>query len=186
MSKQKQQFVYTTCSAGILSLQFSWTVNNLLSYCGLVDAKIWASDKDLPVPRHKVKNFKFLTENPYILAVYLIMYHKELWGKSSCGNNLFYSWQLIFSIALPNCNFSRKPLLTRLILSFNLLHMLDFQRKYLFYNLFWIFLLEIGKLCFICYDLCVVRILILSCCCFFFICLFNLQLFEFNRSVSKS
>ena len=40
----------TICSAGILSLQFSWTMNNLLSYCGLVDAKIRASaDKDLPV-----------------------------------------------------------------------------------------------------------------------------------------
>ena len=48
-TKQTQQFVYTTSSAGILSLQFSWNVNNLLSYCGLVDAKIRASDKDLPV-----------------------------------------------------------------------------------------------------------------------------------------
>ena len=27
----------------------SWTMNNLLSYCGLVNAKIRASDKDLPV-----------------------------------------------------------------------------------------------------------------------------------------
>jgi hypothetical protein len=25
-------------------------MNNLLSYCGLIDAKIRASDKDLPVP----------------------------------------------------------------------------------------------------------------------------------------
>ena len=50
----KQQFVYKTCSVGILSLQFLWTMNNLLSYCGLVDAKIRASDKDLPV---KVKKF---------------------------------------------------------------------------------------------------------------------------------
>ena len=49
MSKQKQQFVYTTCSAGILRLQFLWAMNNLLSYCGLVDAKIRASDIDLPV-----------------------------------------------------------------------------------------------------------------------------------------
>jgi hypothetical protein len=48
-TKQKQQFVYTTRSAGILSLQFSRTMNNLSSYCGLVDAKIRASDKDLPV-----------------------------------------------------------------------------------------------------------------------------------------
>ena len=46
-TKQKQQSVYTTCSACTLS--FSWTMNNLLSYCGLVDAKIRASDKDLPV-----------------------------------------------------------------------------------------------------------------------------------------
>ena len=48
-TKQKQQFVCTKCSAGILSLQFLWTMNNLLSYCGLVDVKIWASDEVLPV-----------------------------------------------------------------------------------------------------------------------------------------
>ena len=48
-TKQKQQFVYTTCSAGILTLQFSWTMINLSSYCGLVDAKRRASDKELPV-----------------------------------------------------------------------------------------------------------------------------------------
>ena len=53
MSKQEQQFVYTTCSVGILSLQFSWTMNNLSSYCGLVDAKIRATDKDLPVLKGK-------------------------------------------------------------------------------------------------------------------------------------
>ena len=32
-------FMYSTCNA----------MNNLLSYCGLVDSKIRASDKDLPV-----------------------------------------------------------------------------------------------------------------------------------------
>ena len=32
------------------------SMNNLLSYCGLIDAKIRASDKDLPVP-----NSRFLT-----------------------------------------------------------------------------------------------------------------------------
>ena len=37
----KKQFVYATCS--------EQSMNNLLSYCGLVDAKIRASDKDLPV-----------------------------------------------------------------------------------------------------------------------------------------
>ena len=34
-------FMYWTCNS----------MNNLSSYCGLVDAKIGASDKDLPVPR---------------------------------------------------------------------------------------------------------------------------------------
>ena len=40
------------CTQHVLTLQFSCTrnsLNNLSSYCGLVDAKIRASDKDLPV-----------------------------------------------------------------------------------------------------------------------------------------
>ena len=32
-------------------------MNNLSSYCGLVDAKIRASDKDLPVQMEMIKNF---------------------------------------------------------------------------------------------------------------------------------
>ena len=48
-TKQTQQVVHTACSAGILSLQFSWTMINPSSYYGLVDAKKGASDKDLPV-----------------------------------------------------------------------------------------------------------------------------------------
>ena len=49
MSKQKQ-FVYTTCSELVVFTH--WTgksMNSLLSYCGLVDVRINASDKDLPV-----------------------------------------------------------------------------------------------------------------------------------------
>ena len=49
--KQKQkQFVYTKCSD--LALFMYWThdsMNNLSSFCGLGDARISASDKDLPV-----------------------------------------------------------------------------------------------------------------------------------------
>ena len=52
MSKQKQknQFMYTTCTELVVFMY--WTgksMNNLLSYCGLVDVRISASDKDLPV-----------------------------------------------------------------------------------------------------------------------------------------
>ena len=45
------------------SLEFSCiefvcnSVNNLQSYCGLVDAKIRASDKDLPVPKTKRQKY---------------------------------------------------------------------------------------------------------------------------------
>ena len=39
-----------TCSVYVLRLYFHGnSMNNLLSYCGLIDAKIRASDKDLPV-----------------------------------------------------------------------------------------------------------------------------------------
>ena len=51
-TKQKQQFMYTTCSELLVFMY--WTgksMNNLLSYFGLVDAIIGASDKDLPVKK---------------------------------------------------------------------------------------------------------------------------------------
>ena len=58
MSKQKQkQFVYTTCSD--LGIFMHWnrnSMNNLLSYCGLVDERISAFDKDLPVPTSLYEN----------------------------------------------------------------------------------------------------------------------------------
>ena len=44
----QNQFLYTTCSPHVPSLNFQ-ALNNMLSYCGLVDDKIRASDKDLPV-----------------------------------------------------------------------------------------------------------------------------------------
>ena len=54
-SECRKQFLYTTCSPHVLNLQFSCielvhnSLNNLFSYCGLVDAKMRASDKDLSV-----------------------------------------------------------------------------------------------------------------------------------------
>ena len=53
-SECQNQFLYTTCSplCSELGIFTYWTcnsMNNLSSYWGLVDAKIRASDKDLPV-----------------------------------------------------------------------------------------------------------------------------------------
>ena len=53
MSKQKQkQFMYTTCSELVVFMYWSGkSMNNLLSFCGLVDPRISASYKDLPVTK---------------------------------------------------------------------------------------------------------------------------------------
>ena len=49
-NKNKKQFVYTTCSELVVFMYWAGkSMNNLLSYCGLVDPRISASDKDLPV-----------------------------------------------------------------------------------------------------------------------------------------
>ena len=53
-NKNKKQFVYTTCSELVVFMY--WTGNsmdNLLSYCGLVDARISTSEKYLPVHKYE-------------------------------------------------------------------------------------------------------------------------------------
>ena len=55
MSKQKHDF----CTQFDLNLYFSGnSMNNLLSYCGLTDARMRASEKDLPVQRYPKQIFK--------------------------------------------------------------------------------------------------------------------------------
>ena len=44
-------------------------MNNLLSYCGLVNAKIRASDKDLPVQGKEMQKFSFQMQ---------MIFHKRL------------------------------------------------------------------------------------------------------------
>ena len=49
-SKTKKQFVYTKCSElAVLMYLTGKSMNNLLSYCGIVDERISASEKDLLV-----------------------------------------------------------------------------------------------------------------------------------------
>ena len=49
-NKKKKQFVYITCSELVVFMYWtSKSMNNLLSYCGIVDARISASEKDLPL-----------------------------------------------------------------------------------------------------------------------------------------
>ena len=49
-NKNKKQFVCTTCSELVVFMYWiGKSMNNILSYYGLLDAKIRASDKDLPI-----------------------------------------------------------------------------------------------------------------------------------------
>jgi len=63
-------FMYWTCNS----------MNNLSSYSGLVDARIWASDKDLPVPKNLVlHNFSSFSKRKIVILdvnlseIYLFM-----------------------------------------------------------------------------------------------------------------
>ena len=57
-NKNKKRFVYTTCSElGIFMYSTCNSMNNLSSYCGLVDSKIRAPDKDLIVQDIQDKTF---------------------------------------------------------------------------------------------------------------------------------
>ena len=53
-------------------------MNNLSSYCGLVDAKIRASDKDLPV---KVERLNVLNESFHLILLGVIKAFKWLLGR---------------------------------------------------------------------------------------------------------
>ena len=50
-------------------------MNNLSSYCGLVDAKIGASDKDLPVCVQKAEQIGNMSSefNVYLLHVFVLL-----------------------------------------------------------------------------------------------------------------
>ena len=55
MSKQKQK--NNLCTQHVLNLYFSCnSMSNLLSYNGLIDAKMRASDKDVPVKQDEIRN----------------------------------------------------------------------------------------------------------------------------------
>ena len=62
------QHVLPRFELGVFMYRACNSMNNLLSYCGLVDAKIRASDKDLPVRYHiffdinKTSNITYFTK----------------------------------------------------------------------------------------------------------------------------
>ena len=86
-------FMYWTCNS----------MNNMLSHCGLVNAKIRASDKDLPVTNHsnsngrkcKVKNSPFMRASPFIRHLRV----SQL--KVTCYHMGRYWWKLLHLLYKP-------------------------------------------------------------------------------------
>ena len=75
-------------------------MNNLLSYCGLVDAKIRASDKDLPVMvgfiQKMLVKFSIITEYDQNIVPELLF---PVNGMNDCDKMLFFSF---FCISIIN------------------------------------------------------------------------------------
>ena len=70
-----EQFMYTSCSEFGNAMHWTWnSMNNLLSHCGLVDARISASEKDLPVTL-QFSTWKLQAQNM---------------GKTCCVHKLFW------------------------------------------------------------------------------------------------
>ena len=58
---KKQQFVYSTCTKLVVFLyQTCKSINDLSSYCGLFDARLRASEKNLPICMYHDTIFKAL------------------------------------------------------------------------------------------------------------------------------
>ena len=65
-SECQKQFLYTTSSSQVSAWNFqllNYLMNSLSSYCGIGDAKISASDKDLPVKQIKQYCFQLILTN---------------------------------------------------------------------------------------------------------------------------
>ena len=93
-----EQFMYTTCSElGIFMYWTRNTMNNLSSYCGLVDARIGASDKYLPV---------------IVLLRRIFMQKKKIWNSHDIYIVLSVEYLPIEpwmkSVLLMHCFFPRK------------------------------------------------------------------------------
>ena len=55
----------------------SWNYHDLLSYCGLVDATISASEKDLPVPVQFISGFSLLSSYLLVSTIEWFIYFRK-------------------------------------------------------------------------------------------------------------
>ena len=93
MSKQKQKTIcvhnmFSTCSErGIFMYWTHNSMNNLWSYCGLVDAKISASEKYLPV--------LFQLYLPRRLTTELFLMRNPIWSPTTFNLSESVNWRIL-------------------------------------------------------------------------------------------
>ena len=81
-------FMYWTCNS----------MNNLPSYCGLVDAKIRASDNDLPIPK---PGFSHTLVVQYTLSMFYLQCSMRVHSNNHCTGFLLSFWSsVVFSHGL--------------------------------------------------------------------------------------
>ena len=77
----KTIYVHNVFWAGSLHVRIRTSMSNLLSYCGLVDARLSASEKDLPVPtviRVLLPHRNFFCKKFIGIKLYLSAFNKSL------------------------------------------------------------------------------------------------------------
>ena len=93
-NKNKKQFLYTTCSKLVFFM--NWTgksMNNLLSYCGLVYSWISASDKDLPATFDQISNMATLYSKYFF--IFGIIDWVLAFKMRNCLVHTIFSWQFL-------------------------------------------------------------------------------------------
>ena len=85
-----KQFVYTTCAELVF---FCNSMNNLLSYYRLIDARMRASDKDFPLI-YVGKNWK-------VVKLKTKNYQENL---SNIGTVIIFSWSTFLKVLLIQCS----------------------------------------------------------------------------------
>ena len=80
--------MFLTCSELIIFMYRTGnSANNLSSYCGLLDAKIRASDIYLPVPEIKME---------YLLVMYFSTYSNAFLVSPTFGYDFYYNTTLVY------------------------------------------------------------------------------------------
>ena len=112
-----------------LGILMYWTcnsTNNLSSYCELVDAKTWASDKDLPVSNmYRILEFSCLTQNQWFNEIIHFQERQDLPQKLTTFLLWFSPFAFSYKKTISSFIFDWSPLSAKMLL--NLIYWFVYQ-----------------------------------------------------------